>query len=80
MPVFARNPKEHAVFSSLHILAVAGGSIGGTLIDILARTGVGLTHADCPETLLRERRSARLTGDRWGSESEDWPSRCPYQS
>ena len=53
MPVFARNPKEHAVFSSLHIAAVGAGSIGGTLIDILARTGVGsltlIDHEDFAE-------------------------------
>jgi hypothetical protein len=54
MPVFARNPKEHAVFSSLHIVAVGGGSIGGTIIDILARTGVGSLTLIDPEDFAEE--------------------------
>jgi len=54
MPVFARNPKEHAVFSSLHIAAIGGGSIGGTLIDILARTGVGSLTLIDPEDFAEE--------------------------
>jgi hypothetical protein len=54
MPVFARNPKEHEVFSSLDILAVGGGSIGGTIIDILARTGVGSLTVIDPEDFAEE--------------------------
>src|SRR5439155_14829702 len=54
MPVFARNPKEHAVFSSLHIAAIGAGSIGGTLIDILARTGVGSLTLIDPEDFAQE--------------------------
>jgi len=54
MPVFARNPKEHAVFFSLDILAVGVGSIGGTLIDILARTGVGSLTVIDPEDFAEE--------------------------
>src|SRR2546425_1990910 len=54
MPVFARNPKEHAVFSSLHIAVVGAGSIGGTLIDILGRTGVGSLTLIDPEDFAEE--------------------------
>src|SRR6266849_5316864 len=54
LPVFARNPKEHAVFSSLDILAVGAGSIGGTLIDTLARTGVGSLTLIDPEDFVEE--------------------------
>src|SRR5947209_9612505 len=54
MPVFARNPKEHAVFSSLHIAAIGGGSIAGTLIDILTRTGVGSLTLIDPEDFAEE--------------------------
>jgi hypothetical protein len=54
MPVFARNPKEHAVFSALDIAVIGGGSIGGTLIDILARTGVGSLTLIDPEDFTEE--------------------------
>src|SRR5713101_9335843 len=54
MPVFARNPKEHAAFSSLHIAVVGGGSIGGTIFDILARTGVGSLTLIDPEDFAEE--------------------------
>src|SRR5438445_13276389 len=54
MPVFARNPKEHAIFSSLDIAAIGGGSIGGALIDILARTGVGSLTLIDPEDFAEE--------------------------
>src|SRR5713226_6477209 len=67
MPVFARNPKEHAVFSSLDIVAVGGGSIGGTLIDILARTGVGSLTLIDPEDFAEENVGRHvLTGDSVG--------------
>jgi len=54
MPVFARNPKEYEVFSSLDIVKVGGGSIGGTIIDILARTGVGSLTVIDPEDFAEE--------------------------
>ncbi len=54
MPVFTRNPKEHEVFSSLHIALIGAGSIGGTLIDILARTGVGSVTLIDPEDFAEE--------------------------
>src|SRR5713226_8494894 len=67
MPVFTRNPKEHAVFSSLDIVAVGGGSIGGTLIDILARTGVGSLTLIDPEDFAEENVGRHvLTGDSVG--------------
>ncbi len=64
MPVFARNPIEHAVFSSLHIAVVGGGSLGSEIINILARTGVGsLTLVD-PEDFAEENVGRHvLTGD-----------------
>lgn len=54
MPVFARNPREHAVFSALHIAAVGAGSLGSTAIDILARTGVGSLTLIDPEDFAEE--------------------------
>ncbi len=67
MPVFARNPKEHAVFSSLDIAVSGGGSIGGTLIDILARTGVGSLTLIDPENFAEENVGRHvLTGDSVG--------------
>jgi hypothetical protein len=67
MPVFARNPKEHAVFSSLHIAVVGGGSIGGTIFDILARTGVGSLTLIDPEDFAEENVGRHvLTGESVG--------------
>ncbi len=72
MPVFARNPKEHAAFSSLHIAVVGGGSIGGTIFDILARTGVGSLTLIDPEDFAEENVGRHiLTGDSVGKPKVD---------
>src|SRR5216684_4252859 len=76
MPVFARNPIEHAVFSSLHIAVVGGGSLGSEIINILARTGVGsLTLVD-PEDFAEENVGRHvLTGDSVGKSKVEELSR-----
>jgi hypothetical protein len=62
--VFARNPKEHAVFSSLHIAIVGLGTIGGALVNILARTGVGRLTLIDPEDLSAENVGRHILGCR----------------
>ena len=62
--VFARNPKEHAVFSSLHMAVVGLGTIGGALVDILARTGVGRLTLIDPEDLGAENVGRHILGCR----------------
>jgi hypothetical protein len=54
MPVFARNPIEHGRFSSLDIAMVGAGSIGGEILDILVRTGVGSLTVIDPEDFAAE--------------------------
>jgi hypothetical protein len=54
LTVFARNPKEHAVFATLNMAVIGAGSIGGLLIDILARTGVGSLTLIDPEDFAEE--------------------------
>jgi len=58
------------------------GSIGGTLIDILARTGVGSLTLIDPEDFAEENVGRHvLTGDSVGKPKvEEWPVTCPYQS
>ncbi len=62
--VFARNPKEHDVFSSLHMAVVGLGTIGGALVDILARTGVGTLTLIDPEDLGAENVGRHILGCR----------------
>ncbi len=67
LPVFARNPREHAVFSALHMAVVGAGSLGSALIDILARTGVGSLTLIDPEDFAEENIGRHvLTGDSVG--------------
>ena len=62
--IFARNPKEHAVFSSLHMAVVGLGTIGGALVDILARTGVGRLTLIDPEDFSAENVGRHILGCR----------------
>jgi hypothetical protein len=54
LAVFARNPKEHAVFLRTHVAVVGLGTIGGGLVDMLARAGVGRLTLIDPDTFAAE--------------------------
>ncbi len=68
--VFARNPKEHAIFSSLHMAIVGLGTIGGALVDILVRTGVGRLTLIDPEDFAAENVGRHILGCRSVSKSK----------
>jgi hypothetical protein len=54
LAVFARNPKEHAVFLRTHVAVVGLGTLGGGLVDMLARAGVGRLTLIDPEDFAAE--------------------------